>query len=213
MTVFKAMTLAVMILLLSNVVVVVQSFQQPASTWTTTTTTGGTTGSIGRTSSTTTTTLYLAEPQQKRRPFISGNWKLNPQTREEAIQLANDIASSVTDTSPNADIALFVPYVFIESTMNVVQNKLMIGAEVSTYRNNVNVYVCVCRPHRYKRYPPPLILTVMIILNLYFTLDSYVGCLSRNSRCFHGCRVGQYVEFIGCTVGISGTFRTTGHFW
>jgi hypothetical protein len=162
MTAFKAMTLAVMILLLSNVVVVVQSFQQPASTWTTTTTTGGTTGSISRTSSTsstTTTTLYLAaSPQQQRRPFISGNWKLNPQTREEAIQLANDIASSVTDTSPDADIALFVPYVFIESTMNVVQNKLMIGAEVST-GNYVYMYkcvgVCVCRPHRYKRYPLP----------------------------------------------------------
>jgi triosephosphate isomerase (TIM) len=66
-----------------------------------------------------------------RRPFISGNWKLNPQTRDEAIQLATDIAASVSEASPTADIALFVPYVFIESTMNVVQNKLMIGAEVS----------------------------------------------------------------------------------
>jgi uncharacterized protein YegL len=49
---------------------------------------------------------------------------------DEAIQLASDIASSVTSTTPNADIALFVPYVFIESTMNVVGDKLMVGAEV-----------------------------------------------------------------------------------
>jgi hypothetical protein len=73
------------------------------------------------------TQLYLSDI---RRPFISGNWKLNPQTRDEAIQLASDIAASVTSTTPNADIALFVPYVFIESTMNVVDNKLMVGAEV-----------------------------------------------------------------------------------
>ena len=66
-----------------------------------------------------------------RRPFISGNWKLNPQTRDEAVQLATEIGQAVTSTSPDSDIALFVPYVFIESTMNAVQDKLMIGAEVS----------------------------------------------------------------------------------
>jgi Triosephosphate isomerase len=64
-----------------------------------------------------------------RRSFISGNWKLNPQTRDEAVQLASDIAQSVT-ANPDRDVALFVPYVFIESAMNVVENKLMVGAEV-----------------------------------------------------------------------------------
>jgi triosephosphate isomerase (TIM) len=66
-----------------------------------------------------------------RRPFISGNWKLNPQTRDEAVQLAKDIASSVPTTSSDRDVALFVPYVFIESAMNAVDQKLMVGAEVS----------------------------------------------------------------------------------
>jgi triosephosphate isomerase (TIM) len=65
-----------------------------------------------------------------RRPFISGNWKLNPQTREEAVQLASDIAQSITPTSPDIDVALFVPYVFIEAAMNSVDEKLMVGAEV-----------------------------------------------------------------------------------
>ena len=66
-----------------------------------------------------------------RRPFISGNWKLNPQTKDEALTLATDISASITDSSPDADVALFVPYVFIESAMGVVGGKLNVGAEVS----------------------------------------------------------------------------------
>ena len=53
-----------------------------------------------------------------RRPFISGNWKLNPQTRAEAVQLATEIADSIGPSSPDVDVALFVPYVFIEAAMN-----------------------------------------------------------------------------------------------
>ena len=65
-----------------------------------------------------------------RKPFISGNWKLNPQTKDEALTLAKDIAASITDGSPDADVALFVPYVFIESAMGAVSDKLSVGAEV-----------------------------------------------------------------------------------
>lgn len=64
-----------------------------------------------------------------RKPFISGNWKLNPQTRDEAVALGQEIAASITPDTPDIDIALFVPYVFIESTMNAVDGKLMVGAE------------------------------------------------------------------------------------
>jgi len=64
-----------------------------------------------------------------RKPFISGNWKLNPQTKDEALTLGKEIASSITDASPDVDVALFVPYVFIESTMGVVGDKLSVGAE------------------------------------------------------------------------------------
>merc|ERR1712003_276538 len=39
------------------------------------------------------------------------------------------IASHITDKSPNAEVALFVPYVFIESTQAAVGSKLTIGAE------------------------------------------------------------------------------------
>jgi triosephosphate isomerase (TIM) len=65
-----------------------------------------------------------------RKPFITGNWKLNPQTREEAITLASEIAAAIGPDSPDADFALFVPYVFIEATMKASGGKLSIGAEV-----------------------------------------------------------------------------------
>jgi triosephosphate isomerase len=64
-----------------------------------------------------------------RKPFITGNWKLNPQTKAEALTLATEIAASITADSPDAEVALFVPYVFIEACMEVVGDKLMIGAE------------------------------------------------------------------------------------
>lgn len=81
----------------------------------------------------TSSSSFVARPQtalNARRPFISGNWKLNPQTRQEAIDLAEGIASAVTDDSPDADVALFVPYVFLETAMDAVGGKVQIGAEV-----------------------------------------------------------------------------------
>jgi len=64
-----------------------------------------------------------------RKPFISGNWKLNPQSKAEAITLASEIASTITDATPDVDVALFVPYVFIETAMEASEGKLMVGAE------------------------------------------------------------------------------------
>lgn len=65
-----------------------------------------------------------------RKPFISGNWKMNPSTPEEAITLAKEISEAVTSDSPDADVALFVPYVFLSDAMKAAQGKVMIGAEV-----------------------------------------------------------------------------------
>lgn len=64
-----------------------------------------------------------------RKPFISGNWKLNPQTKEEAVTLATEIAASIGPDTPDADIALFVPYVFIDPAMTSVGGKINVGAE------------------------------------------------------------------------------------
>ncbi len=64
-----------------------------------------------------------------RKPFITGNWKLNPSTKDEAISLAKGIAAAVTDKSP-CDVALFVPFPFIECVQEAVGGKLTVGAEV-----------------------------------------------------------------------------------
>jgi len=75
-----------------------------------------------------------------RKPFISGNWKLNPQTKGEAVTLASEIAAAVGPDSPDADVALFVPYVFLEAAMGAVNGKLQVGAEVSTYQEQSFLY-------------------------------------------------------------------------
>ena len=54
-----------------------------------------------------------------RKAFITGNWKLNPQTKAEAVDLARGIAASITDESP-CDVGLFVPFPFIETVKTVV---------------------------------------------------------------------------------------------
>ena len=64
-----------------------------------------------------------------RKAFITGNWKLNPQTKAEAIELATGIAASVKADSP-CDVALFVPFPYIESVKETVGDKVIIGAEV-----------------------------------------------------------------------------------
>jgi len=63
-----------------------------------------------------------------RKPFITGNWKLNPTTRDECSELATNIASSV-DGGKDIDVALFVPSVFIKSVQEAVGDKLLVGAE------------------------------------------------------------------------------------
>jgi len=64
-----------------------------------------------------------------RTPIISGNWKLNPQTKEEAITLATEISEGITSESPDCEVALFVPYVFIEAAIAACDGKLSVGAE------------------------------------------------------------------------------------
>lgn len=68
-----------------------------------------------------------------RKPFISGNWKLNPQTKQEATDLAKGIADAIGSDSPDSDVALFVPYVFIETAMEATGGKIEIGAEVRPF--------------------------------------------------------------------------------
>jgi Triosephosphate isomerase len=112
-----------------------QKLVSTTTTSTSTTTTSITTASI--TSSTPSSTVATAgaigsstQLFGKRKPFITGNWKLNPATKAEAISLAQDIAASVQADSPG-DVGLFVPFPFIETVMKICGDKVTVGAEVS----------------------------------------------------------------------------------
>jgi triosephosphate isomerase (TIM) len=70
----------------------------------------------------------------EREPFITGNWKMNPSSKQEAIALATDIAASLKtatrDDELSCDVALFVPFPYLESVQNAVGDKLIVGAQV-----------------------------------------------------------------------------------
>jgi hypothetical protein len=124
-----------------------------------------------------------------RKPFISGNWKLNPQTKEEALALASEIAGSIGDDTPDSEIALFVPYVFIESAMGAVDGKINIGAEVSSE---------ACLLCGYQK-------SADDIFN--------VGSLSRDQWSFHRCRVCIHAPIHRCSMGTCWSLRTPSNFW
>lgn len=117
-----------------------QRLVSTTTTSTSTTTTSITTATITSStpSSTAATAGAIGSSTQlfgKRKPFITGNWKLNPATKAEAISLAQDIAASVQADSPG-DVGLFVPFPFIEAVMKICGDKVTVGAEMVTPEMN-----------------------------------------------------------------------------
>jgi hypothetical protein len=72
---------------------------------------------------------FVGTELYERKPFITGNWKLNPGTKQEAEALASAVAAAVTADSP-CDVAIFAPFPFIESANSAVNGKLLVGAQV-----------------------------------------------------------------------------------
>jgi len=129
----------------------------------------------------------LSQLHMARKPFISGNWKLNPKTKNEAIQLAADIALSITRKSPKSDVALFVPYVFIESARNAANGKLMIGAQVSCF------LLAACFISRLSTF-------------FFYPISARVLC---RFWCLHRCRFHIPTKIRWCTVGPIGSLGAT----
>lgn len=119
----------------------------------------------------------------ERKPYITGNWKLNPSTRDEAVDLAKGIADSVTSDSP-CDVALFVPFPFIEAAQQAAGDKLSVGAEVRrkvTFDSQRKYQVCSL-----------------------FCLDGN----SRTERSIHWWHFSSYVEEYWRRVGSCWSFGT-----
>lgn len=75
-----------------------------------------------------------------RKPFITGNWKLNPTSKQEAVELASGIVEAVGMQTPG-DVAIFVPFPYIESVQRAVGNKVAVGAQVSKGRVHLSYAV------------------------------------------------------------------------
>ena len=54
---------------------------------------------------------------------------MNPQTKQEAEELAKGIADSISADSPG-DVGLFVPFPFIDCVKGIMGDKAIVGAEV-----------------------------------------------------------------------------------
>eukprot|EP00547_Thalassionema_nitzschioides_P011405 CAMPEP_0194257770 /NCGR_PEP_ID=MMETSP0158-20130606/39860_1 /TAXON_ID=33649 /ORGANISM="Thalassionema nitzschioides, Strain L26-B" /LENGTH=277 /DNA_ID=CAMNT_0038996933 /DNA_START=202 /DNA_END=1035 /DNA_ORIENTATION=+ len=67
----------------------------------------------------------------ERKPFITGNWKMNPKSRTEAIDLAQGIVNCIKSDN-KSDVGLFVPFPFLDSVKNVVGDSIIVGAEMVT---------------------------------------------------------------------------------
>jgi len=70
----------------------------------------------------------ISSLSMSRKPFIAGNWKMNPETVEEAVSMAKAIAESA-ETSP-AQVALMVPHTYMYPVIEAIKgSKVEIGAQ------------------------------------------------------------------------------------
>ena len=127
----------------------------------------------------------------ERKPFITGNWKLNPQSKQEAIDLATGVADAVTSDSP-CDVAVFVPFPFMEAVQKVVGNKLVVGAEVRTILK---------LEKKHQRILPPLCSRTKNEC-LYSFADGH----SRNGWGFHWRNFCPYAKKCWCRMGTCWSF-------
>ena len=63
-----------------------------------------------------------------RRPVVAGNWKMNPATADEAIELAR-AAERAAHASPGVDVVVCPPTIWLPAVANRVGPPLALGAQ------------------------------------------------------------------------------------
>lgn len=67
---------------------------------------------------------------KKQNVIICANWKMNPETFENAVDLINDIKEYSENISKDTKIILFVPFPFIHPISKLLENtKILLGAQ------------------------------------------------------------------------------------
>ena len=68
--------------------------------------------------------------QHDRRPIVAGNWKLNPSTKEEAIDLLTGLKKGLTPATASSDILIFPPLPYLSDALSILQGTgVQVGAQ------------------------------------------------------------------------------------
>ena len=57
-----------------------------------------------------------------RKPFVAGNWKMNPASKAEALELAKGVCSMMTPSTPYCDVCIFVPSLYLDAVSQVISS-------------------------------------------------------------------------------------------
>jgi len=69
-----------------------------------------------------------------RRPFVAGNWKMNPGLRAEAVTLATGVASSTVGARQSVDVGVFPAFVHLEAVGHALREAAALAdASVTTH--------------------------------------------------------------------------------
>lgn len=70
-----------------------------------------------------------AEGSTTRRPILAGNWKLNPTTRKEALELLNGLKANSND----AEVVIFPPLPYLSDALAMLQGTgIKVGAQTAS---------------------------------------------------------------------------------
>lgn len=106
-------------------------------------------GGVGAFSFTTTTrsasSLTQLNVYPPRQPIMAGNWKMNPTTEADALNLANGFCAllneledtcAVEEVEGCTEVVIFPPYPFISKVKDIVgKNGILVGAQQVYYEN------------------------------------------------------------------------------
>lgn len=68
--------------------------------------------------------------QSSRRPVVAGNWKLNPETREAAIELFNGLKEGSKTFHNDAEVIVFPPLTYLSDALSILSDtNIQVGAQ------------------------------------------------------------------------------------
>lgn len=65
--------------------------------------------------------LPFLNQKHKRQPIMAGNWKMNPSTEQEALELARKLEQFLMDNDSGAEIVLFPPHPFVSKVRDEIK--------------------------------------------------------------------------------------------